>query len=55
MALAQIAGRGWVTVGSLNGSETSAKLNREMALKVASDAAYAYLSEVFWYDWGVTP
>jgi phosphatidylserine/phosphatidylglycerophosphate/cardiolipin synthase-like enzyme len=55
MALAQIAGRGWVIVGSLNGSETSAKLNREMALKVASDAAYAYLSEVFWYDWGVTP
>jgi len=55
MVLAQIAGRGWVVVGSLNGSETSAKLNREMALKVASDAAYAYLTEVFWYDWGVTP
>lgn len=54
MILAQVGGRGWVIVGSLNGGEVSAKLNREMALKVASDAAYAYLAEVFWYDWGAT-
>ena len=55
MVLAQIGGRGWVVVGSLNGGEVSAKLNREMALKVASDEAYSYLADVFWYDWDVTP
>ena len=53
--LAQIGGRGWVVVGSLNGGEVSAKLNREMALKVASDEAYSYLADVFWYDRDVTP
>jgi len=53
--LAQIGGRGWAVVGSLNGGEVSAKLNREMALLVGSDEAYAYLADVFWYDWGVTP
>ena len=42
-------------VGSLNGGEVSAKLNREMALKVASDEAYSYLADVFWHDWDVTP
>ena len=55
MVLAQIGGKGWVVVGSLNGGEVSAKLNREMALKVASDEAYSYLTDVFWYDWDVTP
>jgi len=55
MALAQIADRGWVIVGSLNGGEVSAKLNREMALLVGSDEAYDYLAQVFWYDWDVTP
>ena len=53
--LAQIAGQGWVVVGSLNGGEVSAKLNREVALLVGSDAAYAYLAQVFWYDWAVEP
>ena len=42
-------------VGSLNGGEVSPKLNREMALKVASDEAYSYLADVFWHDWDVTP
>lgn len=37
MAPAQIGGRGWVVVGSLNGGKVSAKLNQEMALKVTSD------------------
>ncbi len=55
LVLAQIGGRGWTVVGSLNGGEVSAKLNRELALLVGSDAAYAYLADVFWYDWGVTP
>jgi hypothetical protein len=55
MVLAQIGGKGWAVAGSLNGGEVSAKLNREMALLVGSDAAYAYLADVFWYDWDVTP
>ena len=42
-------------MGSLNGGEVSAKLNREMALLVGSDEVYAYLADVFWYDWDVTP
>lgn len=44
------AGR-WVVLGSLNGSEVSHKLNRELAVALASDAAHARLSEVFWMDW----
>jgi hypothetical protein len=55
MVLAQIGGQGWVVAGSLNGGEVSAKLNREMSLMVASNEAYAYLADVFWYDWGVMP
>ena len=55
MVLAQIGGQGWAVVGSLNGGEVSAKLNREMALLVGSDEVYAYLADVFWYDWNVTP
>ena len=55
MVLAQIGGKGWAVVGSLNGGEVSAKLNREMALLVGSDEPYAYLADVFWYDWDVTP
>ena len=51
MILARIGGQGWVVAGSLNGSEVSAKLNREMALLVGSDEAYSYLADVFWYDW----
>jgi phosphatidylserine/phosphatidylglycerophosphate/cardiolipin synthase-like enzyme len=55
IVLAQIGGQGWAVVGSLNGGEVSAKLNREMALLVGSDEVYAYLADVFWYDWGVEP
>lgn len=44
------AGR-WVVLGSLNGSEVSHKLNRELAVALASDTAHARLSEVFWADW----
>ncbi len=55
MVLAQIGGQGWAVVGSLNGGEGSAKLNREMALLVGSDEVYGYLADVFWYDWDVTP
>lgn len=55
MVLAEIGGRGWAVVGSLNDGEVSAKLNREVSLLVGSDAVYDYLADVFWYDWEVTP
>ncbi|MBC7249825.1 MAG: lamin tail domain-containing protein [Anaerolineae bacterium] len=45
----------YLHVGSLNGTQTSAKLNRELALQVRSAAACAYLSEVFAYDWASAP
>lgn len=51
MVLAQIDGRGYVHVGSLNGTEQSSKGNRELALQVQSDAAYALLAEMFTQDW----
>jgi phosphatidylserine/phosphatidylglycerophosphate/cardiolipin synthase-like enzyme len=47
MVLAQIDGRGYVHVGSLNGTEVSHKGNRELTLGVQSDAAYAYLARLF--------
>ena len=50
MVLARIGGRGFVHVGSINGSELSHKGNRELALQVQSDVAYAYLSRVFAAD-----
>ncbi len=51
MVLAQIGGKGYVHVGSINGSEQSNKGNRELALQVQSDDAYALLSEMFAADW----
>lgn len=54
MVLAEIDGRGFVHVGSINGSEVSSKANREVALQVQSDAAYAYLKAVFEHDWSTT-
>jgi hypothetical protein len=47
MVLAQIDGRGTINVGSLNGTEVSHKGNRELAVQVQSDAAYAYLARLF--------
>ncbi len=41
----------WLLVGSLNGSETSHKVNREVALLAASEAAYRFLMGVFERDW----
>jgi len=51
MVLAHIGGQGYVHVGSINGSEASSKVNRELALQVQSDAAYDYLKAVFDSDW----
>ncbi len=42
-------------MGSLNGGEVSAKLNREMALLVGSNEVHAYLAGKFGYAWDVTP
>lgn len=53
MVLARIGGRGYVHLGSINGSEDSAKANRELAIQVQADAAYDYLAAVFAHDWEV--
>jgi phosphatidylserine/phosphatidylglycerophosphate/cardiolipin synthase-like enzyme len=50
MVLAHIDGRGYVHVGSLNGTELSYKGNREVAIHVQSDGAYAYLAAMFERD-----
>lgn len=42
---------GYVHIGSINGSESSNKVNREMAVQVHSDQAYTYLREMFDVDW----
>jgi phosphatidylserine/phosphatidylglycerophosphate/cardiolipin synthase-like enzyme len=44
-------GGGYAHVGSINGSEASSKINRELALQVRSDEVYHYLERVFEVDW----
>jgi hypothetical protein len=51
MVLVQINGMGYIHVGSINGSEASSKANRELALQVQSNEAYAYLADMFDHDW----
>ncbi len=51
MILAQINGRGYVHIGSINGTEQASKGNRELAIQVQSDEIYAYLATMFNYDW----
>ncbi|MBN1810897.1 MAG: lamin tail domain-containing protein [Anaerolineae bacterium] len=54
MVLVWIAGEGgYAHVGSVNGSEASNKINRELALQVKSDAVYDYLASVFEVDWNL--
>ncbi len=55
MFLFDVGGQQVVHVGSLNGTETSNKANREVALQVESSAAYAYLRAMFEYDWAFQP
>lgn len=50
MVLARINGRGYIHVGSINGTELSSKGNRELALQVQSDDAYDYLAGMFLGD-----
>ena len=51
MFLAEIAGKGYIHIGSINGSEQSNKGNRELALQVQSDQAYALLADMFERDY----
>jgi len=51
MVLVQLDGAGYIHVGSINGSETSSKANRELALQVQSNEMYAYLADMFDHDW----
>lgn len=51
MVLVQIDGKGYLHVGSINGSEASSKVNREVALQVQSNEAYTYLAALFDHDW----
>ncbi|MGC8945528.1 MAG: lamin tail domain-containing protein [Anaerolineae bacterium] len=41
----------WVHISSVNGTETSNKANREVALQLASPDAYDFLMAVFEHDW----
>ena len=47
-------GLAYAHVGSINGSETSSKLNREMAVQVESQSLYAALTRVFQADWNLS-
>lgn len=40
-----------VHVGSINGTEASSKVNREVALQLCSPDVYAFLMQMFEYDW----
>ncbi|HIQ04221.1 MAG TPA: DUF11 domain-containing protein [Anaerolineae bacterium] len=51
MVLATNSCRGWVHVGSINGSENASRYNREVALNVQSDAAFGYYAAAFLSDW----
>jgi hypothetical protein len=55
MFLFNVGGQKIVHAGSLNGTETSNKANREVALHVESSAAYDYLRAMFEYDWAFQP
>jgi hypothetical protein len=55
MFLVDVGGQKFVHAGSLNGTETSNKANREVALQVESSAAYDYLLTMFEYDWAFQP
>ncbi len=54
LVLARIGGVGYAHIGSINGSETSSKINREIALQLRSDAVHDYLLQMFDLDWSVS-
>ena len=51
LVLVQVGGETWSAVGSLNGSEISHKVNREVVLLTDAAAVYTRLSDVFTWDW----
>ena len=51
VALVRIGTEHWTAVGSLNGSEVSHKLNREVVLLTDLAGVYQRLQEVFAWDW----
>ncbi len=51
MVLLRLGEGRYVHVGSINGSEASSKVNREVAVNLRSQGAYEYLRQVFDYDW----
>jgi cardiolipin synthase A/B len=51
--LVQVGGEHWSAVGSLNGSEISHKMNREVMLMVEHPLVYERLLEVFLHDWAL--
>ncbi|MCO5213366.1 MAG: phospholipase D-like domain-containing protein [Caldilinea sp.] len=53
LVLASIGGERWSAVGSLNGSESSHKINREVVLLVDRPEIYARLADVFEHDWAL--
>ncbi len=55
LILFDVGGRKIAHVGSLNGTESSSKVNREVALHVESSAIYDTLRAVFEYDWAFQP
>ncbi len=44
----------WVNLGSLNGTEGSSKVNRELMAQFRSAAAYQTLAAVFEHDWALS-
>lgn len=53
--LIRIGAAHWSAVGSLNGSEVSHKLNREVVLLTDLVGVYTRLAEVFAWDWEISP
>ncbi len=55
LLLMHVGGVHWSAVGSLNGSEVSHKLNREVVLLTDLAGVYTRLAEVFTWDWASSP
>lgn len=54
LVLLRVGEQYWSAVGSLNGGETSHKLNREVVLMVEQRAIFERLSSVFAHDWSLS-
>ncbi len=51
--LVQLGDEAWINLSSVNGSENSNKVNRELMLQFESVGAHTYLREVFEHDWAL--